>query len=1153
MSAHRDAWMDTDKADKASPAGQSSDGIGSLKSSPRMDPVPAGSEGARPYRSRKERPCDLCRRRKGRCIIEEVGQRCQACNAAGKDCTFQMDPTPRSRPDRDGRSQSNEGRLHIDAGSYAFDWAGRARSISGPSEVEHRIGQGTFDSPLGSHASRVPGPCGVRPPHYTHHVEMPPPQPYLPHHPSLVLPSRVKSPPVRRYQPYPRQLTPPPSAAPPPRRFWDYRSSLPYPATSQRMNPPRLSIGSQGEAPDVDMEPVYRPEVPQRFHPAPTAHGRSPRHTAESASVGEMQSSKLSPSQTSNPGQPTSYSDAFRPTNLSDQQRGIVGRTWASQRTSAPRRSTASTEQHQQSAGIDHLHSLVAAMVEGEELARDDTSGSGESDLAAGRGAQERREDLAPFLLGSSSSEDPVLLRQASSPSASPQNELVPLRDAASRQQHGSQMSRQTSQQRHKAPSRVRLVTKDPKRPVYFSFMASQPYDKMMSKSESQKIVEAKLLELRRSIGAKVAPLMVWYAQRDSAAFPLLTTTQRRTFRRAALQAVSTVRNKGASAAMGINVPLPTVLATAALATSLVYDKTLRATSKDAWGANLNALIEQFNSTTLVTLQVACADLAGRPSINTSGNMMSLMQAVGTAHMLGLHLDPTSWALSREERDVRIRIWWAIVIHDKWSSLCWGRPSVIHKQDFSVPLPKRSGLSVCNEHLTDKEIGQFDFGSHTIEGLKITPTNDGIEEGAEVHTPGDTFAALAALTQLLDSILVEFHAVQCRRNDGFAVAQRVRSFMVELDDWCAQLPDTLRAVFKNDASASRGADNVAGTKSLQLSYFGVLLLLCRTALDAVSASDTFDETRILPALRTALHATQMVVDWLDALDDHEFSDGFFLPYCQHHLSACLSLLARLAISFNRMQEEAPLQAALDSLRRFLTLLAAARRRHSWDLSDLALGRASHLLTILEKKIPNFPALRSLIAPTENKTTTTTIDTPVPAQSSPAVPTQSLVPTENLQNFGGHTLLEDSIAWFDAHAHELGISLPHVKVESGDSLGGGTGASSSTMSSSSTSELPSEAIVGSSLQTPQASSMGDNGQLAAQTHLAPSNVLNLLSSASNFNSGVPSYGVGHVVDGIDPHGGSHQDPFADLGSTDGPALINPDPWLTSVGADILFNT
>ncbi|PWN44108.1 hypothetical protein IE81DRAFT_47836 [Ceraceosorus guamensis] len=65
MSTHRDAWMETDKADKASPAGQSSDGIGSLKSSPRMDPVPAGSEGARPYRSRKERPCDLCRRRKG--------------------------------------------------------------------------------------------------------------------------------------------------------------------------------------------------------------------------------------------------------------------------------------------------------------------------------------------------------------------------------------------------------------------------------------------------------------------------------------------------------------------------------------------------------------------------------------------------------------------------------------------------------------------------------------------------------------------------------------------------------------------------------------------------------------------------------------------------------------------------------------------------------------------------------------------------------------------------------------------------------------------------------------------------------------------------------------------------------------------------------
>ena len=65
---------------------------------------------ARAYRSRKDRPCDSCRKRKSRCIIEEAGQNCQSCRTSGKDCTFEISPTPRSRPVKNEREADEPSR-----------------------------------------------------------------------------------------------------------------------------------------------------------------------------------------------------------------------------------------------------------------------------------------------------------------------------------------------------------------------------------------------------------------------------------------------------------------------------------------------------------------------------------------------------------------------------------------------------------------------------------------------------------------------------------------------------------------------------------------------------------------------------------------------------------------------------------------------------------------------------------------------------------------------------------------------------------------------------------------------------------------------------------------------------------------------------------
>lgn len=63
------------------------------------------------------------------------------------------------------------------------------------------------------------------------------------------------------------------------------------------------------------------------------------------------------------------------------------------------------------------------------------------------------------------------------------------------------------------------------------------------------------------------------------------------------------------------------------------------------------------------------------------------MQAAGAVHVLGLHIDPSHWSLPRWERSLRVRIFWTVLFHDKIRALLLGRPSHIHKDNYTTPMP----------------------------------------------------------------------------------------------------------------------------------------------------------------------------------------------------------------------------------------------------------------------------------------------------------------------------------------------------------------------------------------------------------------------------------------------------------------------------------
>jgi len=85
-----------------------------------------------------------------------------------------------------------------------------------------------------------------------------------------------------------------------------------------------------------------------------------------------------------------------------------------------------------------------------------------------------------------------------------------------------------------------------------------------------------------------------------------------------------------------------------------------------AWNLAVAGLQEEFLAPRIETIEAALVDLNGRPISSVTGNVITSSRTVALAHILGLNHDPTTWNISQEEKDRRVRLWWGVLIHDRW-------------------------------------------------------------------------------------------------------------------------------------------------------------------------------------------------------------------------------------------------------------------------------------------------------------------------------------------------------------------------------------------------------------------------------------------------------------------------------------------------------
>lgn len=80
----------------------------------------ASTESGSNTRTRKDRPCDACRRRKSKCVIHEGQASCVLCQFHTQECTFVQSPQPRKRKlNAEGKEESLAKRRYVE-NNYPF-------------------------------------------------------------------------------------------------------------------------------------------------------------------------------------------------------------------------------------------------------------------------------------------------------------------------------------------------------------------------------------------------------------------------------------------------------------------------------------------------------------------------------------------------------------------------------------------------------------------------------------------------------------------------------------------------------------------------------------------------------------------------------------------------------------------------------------------------------------------------------------------------------------------------------------------------------------------------------------------------------------------------------------------------------------------------
>ncbi|KAB8069990.1 putative C6 transcription factor [Aspergillus leporis] len=317
------------------------------------------------------------------------------------------------------------------------------------------------------------------------------------------------------------------------------------------------------------------------------------------------------------------------------------------------------------------------------------------------------------------------------------------------------------------------------------------------------------------------------------------------------------------------------------------------------------ALHEEFSAPGLSTISAALIDLTGRPIFSMTGNAISCGRMISLAHCLGLNRDPSHWKVSRREKDHRIRLWWGVVIHDRWGSFGHGVPPQIAKNQYDVPLPTIDGLLSPNGRTTERV------------------------RAAHCHI------ALCRLTEILGELMPLVYGLQHRVSRE--TSKKLRQIRTDLDMWEDSLPDWLRSTVSTGSE-----ERISGTSSLQLAFLAVKMLVSRVELTEVNSADTDNPEARRYFQTECRRSAEEIVQFISSLRKENFQE-FWLPYSAFHLTSTATLLVRCALETTDTDVA---RSCINNVETFRSILRRVREEEDWDVADMCLDHCERILNRL---------------------------------------------------------------------------------------------------------------------------------------------------------------------------------------------------------------
>ncbi|KAJ5386713.1 hypothetical protein N7509_009254 [Penicillium cosmopolitanum] len=313
------------------------------------------------------------------------------------------------------------------------------------------------------------------------------------------------------------------------------------------------------------------------------------------------------------------------------------------------------------------------------------------------------------------------------------------------------------------------------------------------------------------------------------------------------------------------------------------------------------ALHEEFSAPGLSTISAALIDLTGRPIFSMTGNAVSCGRMLSLANCLGLNRDPSLWKLSQQEKDQRVRLWWGVVIHDRWGSFGHGVPPQIAKSQYDVPLPTIDSLVPPHARSTERV------------------------RAARCHI------ALCRLTEILGELLPLVYGLQVKL--ARESSKKLRQIRTDLDLWEDSLPDWLRSPTQN-----RG-DQLHASSSLQLAFLAVKMLISRVELNEVNNAETENPEARRYFQTECRKSAEDIVRFISSLRKEHFKE-FWLPYSAFHLTSTATLLVRCALETNDTEVARSCLSNVETLR---TVLRRVQEEEDWEVADMCLDHCEHIM------------------------------------------------------------------------------------------------------------------------------------------------------------------------------------------------------------------